>query len=115
MQKMQTRIEFCQGGLEISFGLFMLGFLCALPALILGVLPSIAVATVLVLLFTAMITFMVCERILIDMFQRRKNASICTDCGYDMRTTPSRCSECGTIPYELPFLLTHSGMKSSCG
>jgi hypothetical protein len=33
--------------------------------------------------------------------RRRIRLGLCLKCGYDMRVTPERCSECGTVPAKL--------------
>ena len=36
--------------------------------------------------------------LLIRTSRRRRPAGVCPACGYDLRATPARCSECGAVP-----------------
>ena len=50
-----------------------------------------------VVLFTVIFTRLY-NHILLRRQLRRSPNAICRNCGYDLRATPHRCPECGTIP-----------------
>jgi hypothetical protein len=41
---------------------------------------------------------------------RRITSGCCVVCGYDLRSTPQRCPECGTAPQSAPVKLAHSAL-----
>ena len=38
------------------------------------------------------------QRVAREEANRRRRGMICVRCGYDLRATPNRCPECGTMP-----------------
>ncbi|MFI5379052.1 MAG: hypothetical protein ACHRHE_07140 [Tepidisphaerales bacterium] len=39
--------------------------------------------------------------------RRRRVLGLCIVCGYDLRATPGRCPECGTVPSNITHAMTH--------
>jgi len=35
--------------------------------------------------------------------RKRGSAGLCRSCGYDLRATPNKCPECGTVPKKVRF------------
>src|SRR5436190_1094615 len=48
--------------------------------------------------YAAIVTAFALGPVIAFVFRRRRAPGRCFRCGYDLRATPDRCPECGTIP-----------------